>query len=212
MPLTPDQIRELKDQLREQVKHLSPEKKKQAEDQIESLSSEALEDMLKQQASQQKPGSPSKQSNKGLFRSLIDKEIPSKIIDETKDAISVLDIKPISNGHMIVIPKKALSDIKFMPTSVLSLSKKLAKRAVSKLGAKGAEIQTEFKFGEIIVNVIPVYDSAVSINSPRKDVSDKDLADVQSILRVVRKPRMKPKQKPMPVKTISAIRMSRRIP
>ena len=77
MSLTPEQIAELKKQLIIQTQHLSPEQKQQALTQIENLSPEALESMIKQQQAQPQ----SQQPQKGIFRAIIDKDIPSKIID-----------------------------------------------------------------------------------------------------------------------------------
>ncbi len=41
-----------------------------------------------------------------LFCKIINKEIPAHIIYEDKDSLAFLDIKPHSNGHTVVIPKK----------------------------------------------------------------------------------------------------------
>ena len=49
MSLTQEQIKELKSQLKGQISHLPADKKAEAEKQIESLSQEALEEMLSQQ-------------------------------------------------------------------------------------------------------------------------------------------------------------------
>lgn len=207
MTLTPEQVKELKDQLREQVKTLPEQQKASALAQIESMSPEALEAMVKQQNSKTKGGA----YQKGVFRMVIDKEIPSKIIDENKDCLAVLDIKPISPGHTIIIPKKVVADAKNLPNSCFNLSKKIAKRAELKLKAKGAEIQTEFKFGEVIINIIPVYKESLSLNSPRLDAPDKELEEVQKKLRIIKKPKIEKIKKTTPVQS-SIVKLPRRIP
>lgn len=181
MPLTEQQIEEVKEQLRQQIEHLSPEKKEEAEKQIEEMSPEAIEAMLKQSQSK------SKSSQKDVFRMIVDKEIPSKIIDENKEAIAVLDIKPISPGHSVIIPKKAVKNPKEMPNNAFSLAKKIAKKISSKLKAISAEIQTEFKFGETIINIIPIYDKPLSLSSPRKEVEEKELDVLYQKLRTIKK-------------------------
>ena len=40
-----------------------------------------------------------------IFCKIAKKEIPSKIITETKNSIAFLDAFPLSRGHMLVIPK-----------------------------------------------------------------------------------------------------------
>jgi len=206
MALTPEQIKELKDQLREQVKSLPEQQKAAALAQIETMSPEALETMIKQQKSSSK-------NQKGVFRMIIDKEMPSREIVETKDALAVLDIRPISKGHTIIIPKKVTGDAKSIPTSCFALAKKISKRIELKLKAKSAEIQTEFKFGEIIINVIPIYKESLNLNSPRTSPEDKELDEVYKTLRIVKKPKIqkikldKPKESKTQIQTLK-----RRIP
>lgn len=45
-----------------------------------------------------------------IFCKIIDKEIPSDIIFEDDSAIAFLDIKPVSKGHVLVVPKKHTAD------------------------------------------------------------------------------------------------------
>lgn len=206
MALTPEQVKELKDQLREQVKSLPEQQKQAALAQIESMSSEALETMIKQQKASSK-------NQKGVFRMIIDKEMPSREIEETKEALAVLDIRPISKGHTIIIPKKVTGDAKNIPTSCFALAKKISKRLEQKLKAKSAEIQTEFKFGEIIINVIPIYKESLNLNSPRTNPEDKELDEVMKTLKVIKKQkikRIKIEKKPETKAQIPALK--RRIP
>ncbi|MEI7463544.1 MAG: HIT domain-containing protein, partial [Candidatus Taylorbacteria bacterium] len=41
-----------------------------------------------------------------IFCKIINKEIPANIIYEDADFLAFLDIRPLSPGHMLVIPKK----------------------------------------------------------------------------------------------------------
>lgn len=190
MSLTKEQIAEIKRQLYAQIQNLPEDKKKQAIQQIENLTEEQMESLLEEQ----KGKANQEVNNKGIFRRIIDKEIPSKIVDENKEIIAALDIRPISKGHLVIIPKRAVSDVRQFPSSGFSVAKRLAKRIESKLGSKGAEIQTEFKFGEIILNLIPIYDKSLNINSPRTEPNEKELESIYQILRIVKKPKTtKPK-------------------
>lgn len=204
--LTPEQIKELKDQLRKQIQHLPQDQKEEAEQQIEEMSSESLEAMLEQQKSK------GKQPQKGILRAIVDQEIPSKKIDENKHSLAVLDIKPISKGHIIIIPKIPAKDAKAIPTSAFSLAKKLAKRISSKLKSKGTEIQTESKFGESVINVIPVYDKPLDIYSPRQDASEKDLSEVYDKIKVIKKPKIQKIKIIKEKQSADIIKLPRRIP
>ncbi len=201
MALTPEQISILKNQLREQIKSLPEDQKKEAEQQIEEMSSEAIESMLEKQKSSQKP----------IFRAIILGEIPAKLIDENKLAVAVLDTRPISKGHSVIIPRSEIKDGKNIPTQAFTLAKKVAKRTASKLKAKSTEIQTEFKFGEIIINIIPIYDKPVSLSSPRVEMPEPDLTELAQLLKA--KKRVKTvKLTKSPKKTSNLPQLKRRIP
>jgi len=203
MSLTEEQIKTLKAQLSEQIQHLSPDKKAEAQKQIDSMPPEALESMLKQQTSQS-------QTSQQIFRSIISGEIPSKKLDENKEAIAVLSTKSISKGHTIIIPKKPVKDAKELSTSVFNLAKKIAKRISSKLHSTNVQIQTEFTFGEIIIHVIPIYDKPLGIDSPRHDAKDEDLQDLYNKLKKTEKiETIKLKRKPSKSKVI---KLKRRVP
>jgi diadenosine tetraphosphate (Ap4A) HIT family hydrolase len=188
MPLTKEQVLELKNQLKEQIKHLPQEQQKAAEKQIDEMSSEAIESMLQQQQAQQseKPGT---QPAQDIYRAIVEGKIPSKKIDENSHALAVLDIKPISKGHVIVIPKKIAKTSKDIPNPAFTLSKTIAKKIQSKLKAQGTEIQTQFAFGEMIINIIPIYDKPLSINSARYEASEEELSEVYQ--KIFKKPTIK---------------------
>ncbi len=64
-----------------------------------------------------------------IFCKIVNKEIDSYIIYEDKDLISFLDIDPINEGHILIIPKKHYLDADELPDELLCnitlLSKKI---------------------------------------------------------------------------------------
>ncbi len=201
MPLTPEQVQQLKNQLKEQIANFPEEQRKETEEHIEKMSDEAIEEMLQHQKTLQKP----------IYRAIINEELPSKKIDENEEAIAVLDIKPISKGHTIIIPRKEVKDAKDLSKSTHALAKKIANEIETKLKSKEVEIQTEFKFGEIIINIIPVYDKPLSLNSPRQETIEPQLAEIQAILKSKPKEKVaEPEKETKETKPIQKIK--RRIP
>jgi|SRR3989344_2217491 len=173
MTLTKEQIEELKKQLHSQIKKMPENEKKEAEAQIENLSDEAIESMLEQQKSSQKP----------IFREIISGNIPSKKIDENPSAVAVLEIKPISKGHVIIIPKEKMLNIDKIPTEISLLIDKVSKNIVEKLKAKNMKVAPESKFGEVIVNLIPIYDKELSLESERSSPSEEELDSLEKELK-----------------------------
>src|SRR3989344_2148416 len=94
MALSESEIKELKDQLKSQIANLPKDKRAEAEKQINSMSTKALEALVKEQ-SQAPP----------VYRNIVSGQIPAIKVGENPEAIAVLDIKPISKGHIVIIPK-----------------------------------------------------------------------------------------------------------
>ena len=136
--------------------------------------------MLHQQQTKEK-NSPEKQKN--IFRLITDKDINSYIISENKNALAVLDISPISAGHTMIIPKCPIKTTQEMPQKVLSFAKTISKRLSSKLKAKNISLQTEEKFGETIIHLIPIYENNLNLSSPRQKTDEKELIGLYNLLK-----------------------------
>lgn len=204
MALTPEQVKSLKEQLISQIQNLPEDKKQEALEQIESLSPQALEAMLKQRKDGEKEES--------VFRLIVQEKIPSEKIDENKFAIAVLEINPISKGHTLILPKNPAKDANSLPAQAFALAKTLSKRIMLKLKATSTEIQTETKFGELIINVIPVYDKPLSLNSPRHKASKEELKEISSSLKIKKKPKVERIKKEKTSSQGRILKLPRKIP
>lgn len=199
MKLTKDQVNQLKNQLLEQVKKLPEDQRREAESQIEEMSDDSIEEMLEQQ----------KGSQASIFREIIEGKIPSKKVDENQEALAVLDIRPISKGHTIVIPKEKMTSLDKIPEGISLLIDKISKKLSEKLKAKNVKIAPESKFGEVIINIIPIYDKELSLSSERSSPQEEQL---DKILEELNKKEEKVEVKvEKPVKE-EVIKLKRRIP
>ena len=207
MALTQEQVKELKKQLSEQIKNLPDDQKKQAQAEIDAMSSEALEEMLRrQQARQGKEGG----QQKGIFRMIVDGDVESKKVDENKEVIAVVSKRAASKGHVLLIPRKTVGEVKSLPNSAFTLAKKIAKKMVSKLRVQDVEIQVISVLGEVVVNVIPVYDKPIDANQTY-EVSDGELNEVYERLKTIRKKKII-KVKRKLVHREKVVKLRRRIP
>lgn len=196
-------------QLGEQVEQMADgPQKESARNQLAGMSDEAISAMVEQQ----KGGDGGAvREQRSIFRMIVDGSVPSKKIDENKEAIAVVSIRPVSKGHVIVLPKTLARDAKELPAGALSLAKKTAARIASKLKTKSTEIQTTRAFDEVILNVIPVYEKKVDVNSPAYEAEEKELAEVYGLLKVVKKVKkevIKIKKKAEP----EVLKLKRRVP
>lgn len=208
MAYTPEQVIEVKRQIFNQTKDLPEDQRKAIEEQVNAMAPEQLEEFVKQQM-QQGGQAGGGGSQKGIFRMIVDGDVPSKKVDENKEVIAVVSKRAVSKGHVLVIPKKVVSDVKGLPSSAFTLAKKIAKKLSSKMKAKDVEIQTANVFGETVIDVMPVYDKAIN-KGEAYEASEEEMEEVYSKLRVVEKPKVikikKVKSQGKPIK------LKRRIP
>lgn len=180
MVLSKEDIEEVKGQLRQQIANLPADKKAEAERQINELSDNAVEALVEEQRGKASAG-----GGKTIYRMIVDGDVESVKIGENEYGVAVLEINPISKGHVLVIPKKVVEVEGKLPKDVLSLAGVLAKRIIKELKAKSAKIQTEKKFGECVVNVIPSYEKnkEMDLRAGRSSASKEELLEVAGKLR-----------------------------
>lgn len=125
-----------------------------------------------------------------IFCKIVNGQIPSKIVYENDTNIAFLDIRPISIGHTVVIPKKHYSTIETLPETEVANLFKVVKRVASliykKLDIDGYNIvQNNHKAaGQIVehshVHIIPRHegDRKIELNVPKEGASDEQLEKV----------------------------------
>lgn len=183
------QISELKQQIINQIESSFPEDKKEyAIKKIKEMNGPEFIEFLKNNKlignNKDNAGlenSQEEQPKTTPFRLIVEKKIPSYIIEENKIAIAVLEINPVSKGHTIIIPKKPISSPEKIPKQINTFANKISKKIKSKLKSKEISIIPSSVLGEIIINIIPIY-SNESLNSPRNKASEQELEEIKRIL------------------------------
>jgi len=210
--LTEEQVKEIKEQLIRQIEANFPEEKKElAREHVLSMNNEQLEQFLEQNKLIKTQSAEPVQEN--IFRLIIKGEVHSYKINENKYALAILEINPVSKGHIIVIPKKAVSSIQKIPQPVFSLAKNLAKKIKTKLKPKEVLIASSNILGEFVINVLPVYKDE-SLNSQRYKADKGELIKLQEKLKkksgksILKKKPKKSEKKELP----KEIRLPKRIP
>jgi histidine triad (HIT) family protein len=102
-----------------------------------------------------------------IFCKIVAGELPATIVGEDERTISFMDIAPATRGHALVIPREHSRDLISVDSedlqAVAFTSRRLAERAIAKLGADGVNLinscgaaawQTVFHYH---VHVIPRY-------------------------------------------------------
>ncbi len=190
MALTHEQAENIKKQLMPQIEKLPQENKEQIKEYIKQLNPEQLEEFLKQNkiqissegnlAQSTAPGTDQQTSEKPIFQSIVEGEIPSYKIDENNKAIAILEINPLSKGHSIILPKEN-TGIEKISKSALSLAQKIAKKIKTKLKPQDIKIETSSFQDYPMINIIPIYKDT---QLEKKKESEQELEKLQSKLKV----------------------------
>lgn len=199
MGLSKEQIEEFKQQIITQINSNFPEEKKAfAIQRINSMNNEEFVEFLKRNKlifteTDESKEKETSASDKTPFRLIVEEKIPSYKIGENKEAIAVLEIKPVSKGHTIILPKEPIFDSKKIPKQISSLADRISKKIKNRLKPKNVLVSPASLLGETIINVLPVY-SDESLNSERKEASPEELEELKKLLE--QKPALKKEKKP----------------
>lgn len=175
-----EQIQSLKENLIQQVNNNSEateEQKENFKQKIESMNKEEFVEFLKSQGIINESG----EVNQGggqeggqqqcIFCSIVDGKADSYKLVESENALAVLDINPISEGHSLVIPKTHSEEI---PEEAKKLAEKISEQLKEKLKPKEVKSEEQSLFGHKIISLIPVYDEN-TLKQERKQASKEEL-------------------------------------
>lgn len=180
MPIPKEQADAIKKQLLQQIGSSELENKEQIKGYIQNLDEEQLEEFLKKNKIDisSASGSEAATSPKCIFCSIINNETSSYKIAENKKSTAILEINPLSRGHIIVIPNEHTTIDKLSKSS-LSLAQKIAKKIKKKLKPEDVKIETSSIQGHAIINVIPLHKNE---EIKKKKASEEELQKLQSLL------------------------------
>ena len=132
-----------------------------------------------------------------IFCKIASKEIPAKILVETKSCIGFLDAFPLARGHALVIPKNHYEKLQDLPTDVNTEMFSTIHSLISKIdtltGATLVAIHNGRESGQEIphvhVHLIPRSsdDSAGAVHSmfsQKPELSESEIDELYSKLRI----------------------------
>lgn len=114
-----------------------------------------------------------------IFCGIVEGKIPSAVLAETQKAIAVLEINPISKGHILIIPKDHKTKIQ-NDQEVLEFAQKIAS-LVAKLNPKTIIPFVTSILEHEILNLLPVYSNETP-QSERHKASKEELKEIQKEL------------------------------
>ena len=215
--LTETQARDIKKQIISQIESTFPEDKKSfAVKRIEEMNPNELEEFLVKNklVSQNQTKSLPDSEQSCVFCSIVSGQIDSHKIDENKSAITVLEINPISRGHVLIIPKEHASIKENSENDIKELIKQISILLKKKLKPKKIITAKSVLFGHETISIIPVYSNETA-NSQRRQATPGELDELKEILeKTAKKTSIKAPQKKIKIskKQQEKMWLPRRIP
>lgn len=183
-----EQLKAVKEKIISMIDPNLPEaQKQQAIQQINSMSAEQLEEFIKQNNLAGQSGNTGKEGE-CIFCSIANEKVESYKLDENKNAIAVLELNPLSEGHSLIIPKKHVSTSGDIPSQAFTLAKKISKKIKTKLKPQNIQISNSNMLGHEVIQVIPVYKDQ-DPKQERKPATKDELFRTQYILEKKKKPK-----------------------
>ena len=126
-----------------------------------------------------------------IFEKIISREIPAKIIWESETHLAFLDVKPIQDGHTLVIPKKCTDYIFDMNDEeyidLMLAGKKVAKLLKEKLGCKRVCVIVEgYAVPHTHVHLIPTNsDEDLKKENRKRDIDENDSIQLDEVYKKI---------------------------
>ena len=186
MPLTPEQAKQIKEQLLKQLDNFPEDKREQIKEQVTAMSESELEKFVKQNQIAQN------QDQQCVFCSIVDKKSPSFKINEDNENIAILELNPVSKAHTLIIPKIHTSE----PSQ--EFAKKVAAIISQKLHPEKIQINPKEVKQHKILEIIPKYKGE---KQEKKQATEQELKSIQELLTKKQKPQQVKKklEKPKPL-------------
>lgn len=124
-----------------------------------------------------------------IFCRIVKGEIPCNKIGENDDFLCFLDIKPITEGHALIVPKRHFTDIMEFPPELdreyFAFAQEMAKRIIRAVDADGFNLgmNNGKAAGQVVMHqhthIIPRFDGDGLSSWPSADVTPEELALLQ---------------------------------
>ena len=142
---------------------LTPEQRAQVEEKLKTMSPEEIAAL---------------QSQQSIFRQIVAGKIPSKKVYDDDKCMAILDIKPASKGHMLVLSKEYYAIMPQVPDDdlgqLLAVSKRLSLAALKGARATGSTILVANgaaagqRVQDFMIHVIPRRDGDLVFEYPKQ--------------------------------------------
>jgi len=169
MAISEEESKKIKEHLLKQLSNFPEDKRSQIKNQIESMTTEQVETFVKQNELNHLGGN-------CIFCSIVAGNTPSTILKENEEFLAILELNPLSKGHILILPKKHLENF---PDSIKDFAKKIADILKNKLKPKEIKLNETKIMEHPILELIPAYEGE---KSERRNASVDELKKLRDTL------------------------------
>jgi len=119
-----------------------------------------------------------------IFTKIIKREIPAHIVAENEDAIAFLDIRPLTKGHTLVVPKKEVDYLFDLDEDTYIKLHLFAKEVATKIDKvipceRVSTAVIGLEVPHVHIHLIPINDmSDTNFSNPKLQLSDEEMQQI----------------------------------
>jgi histidine triad (HIT) family protein len=182
MKINKQDLEKIRTSLLEKLPFFPKEKQEQIKNTIKNTNDEEFEEFIIANKLLQ-TGEEEKQQTSDencIFCKIIKKQIPSHIIQEDEDYLTILELNPLSKGHALILPKKHIPKTKLTQKD-FDFAKKIQILLQEKLTPKEVGVIPSEVLEHAVINLIPKYDK--EINGERYKASEEELIQIEKKIK-----------------------------
>jgi len=145
--ITDEEASKIKEHLLKQLDNFPEDKREQIENQINSMTTEQIENFVEQNKLTHLGG-------QCIFCAIVANQTPSYKITENENTVAILEINPLSKGHSLILPKEHLDEI---PQSAKTLAQEVAQKLNEIFKPKEIQIKETKIMNHSLIEVVPIY-------------------------------------------------------
>lgn len=176
--LTEEQLQNVKLHLLKQLENFPEDQRKIVKHKIISMNKEEMEKFLEENNLNYNKVEEKPIKQPCIFCAISSKKIKSYKVDENEDYVAILELNPLSKGHVLILPKKHVS-LEELSDSAIDFAKKVAGILFDKLNPKDIQFQKNEVLGHAALEAVPVYGEE---KMEKKKASDEELQTLQKEL------------------------------
>lgn len=168
--MSEEQLQNIKLHLLKQLDNFPEDQRKIVKHKILSMNNQEMEEFLKENELNYDKEVVS-QEQQCVFCAIVQGKLKSYKVAEDEDYFAILELNPLSRGHVLILPKKHVAMDSLSDKSI-EFAKKVATIIFEKLSPRDVQFQKNEVLGHAALEVIPVYNNE---KQEKKRASDEEL-------------------------------------